>query len=223
MARRKTRDLIIDTALLLFNRDGEPDVTTVDISNELNISPGNLYYHFKGKDEIVTELFARFHTQFVVILREPLHSGMRLDDYGYYLVVLFEHIHGYRFLYRNITLIQQRYSQIQRPFRRLLQLQLDTARFICAQLSTAAVITADDARLALLARNIALTLTYWFEFESLLGDTKRDDKHLIGEGVLQVFSLIAPYMGEGQQAFMDTALAIHAGGAGNGQRGRSTS
>jgi AcrR family transcriptional regulator len=211
MARRKTRDLIIETSLLLFNRDGEPNVTTVDIANELDISPGNLYYHFKGKEELVAELFARFHAQFVVILREPVNDGLRLEDYGYYLVVLFEHIHTYRFLYRNISLIQQRYSQIERPFRRLLQLQLDTARFICAQLAEARIIEADDARLALMARNIALTLTYWFEFDSLISDTKSTGRKLIGEGVLQVFSLIAPYMGERQQAFMDVALALHAG------------
>jgi AcrR family transcriptional regulator len=207
----KTRDLIIDTSLALFNRDGEPDVTTVDIANEIEISPGNLYYHFKGKDELVAELFARFHAQFVVILREPINKGLKLEDYGYYLVVLFEHIHTYRFFYRNISQIQQRYTLIARPFRRLLQLQLDTARFICAQLAEAGVITADESRLDLLARSIALTLTYWFEFDSLIGDGHSNDGHLISDGVLQVLSLIAPHMSEGQQAFMDTALALRAG------------
>ena len=118
----KTRDRIIHASLELFNREGEPNVTTVDIANELDISPGNLYYHFKGKEELVRELFERFYEQFNVILRAPVQNPLRLEDNWFYLVVVFEHMHAYRFLYRNISLILQRYEQIQRPFRRLIHL-----------------------------------------------------------------------------------------------------
>ena len=211
MARLKTRDRIIEASLALFNSEGEPNVTTVDISNDLDISPGNLYYHFRGKEELVTELFARFHEQFIVILREPIHNRLRIEDYGFYLVVVFEHIHSYRFLYSNISLIMQRYEQIQRPFRRLIQLKFDAARVVCMQLREAGVIDTDEARIELLARNIALLLTYWFNFDKLLGARKTGDQHLIHDGVLQVLSLIAPYMGAAQTPFMDAALAVHAG------------
>ena len=46
--------------LELFNRFGEPNVSTTLISSELNISPGNLYYHFPAKDELVNALFTRY-------------------------------------------------------------------------------------------------------------------------------------------------------------------
>ncbi|NIB41109.1 TetR/AcrR family transcriptional regulator [Pseudomaricurvus alkylphenolicus] len=68
MARIKTKDLILEVALLLFNERGERLVTSVDLANEMNISPGNLYYHFKGKEEIVEELYARFHTSLVLVI-----------------------------------------------------------------------------------------------------------------------------------------------------------
>src|SRR5262245_4591300 len=136
----KTRDRILQVSLELFNREGEPNVTTVDISNEMNISPGNLYYHFRGKEELVGELFARFYEQSQLILREPLTKRLRMEEYWFYLVVVFEHIHAYRFLYRHITLIMQRYEQVQRPFRRLLLMKRDAARAICTQLAEAGLL-----------------------------------------------------------------------------------
>ena len=206
----KTRDRIIHASLELFNRDGEPNVTTVDIANELDISPGNLYYHFKGKEELVRELFERFYEQFNVILRAPVQNPLRMEDNWFYLVVVFEHMHSYRFLYGNISLILQRYEQIQRPFRRLIHMKQDAARAICVQLREAGVMHLDDAGIALLARAIALTITYWFNFDKLLGDRRGEDEALIHDGVLQVLSLIAPHLGPMQPDFMDTALAIHA-------------
>ncbi len=205
----KTRDRIIHVSLELFNREGEPNVTTVDIANELDISPGNLYYHFKGKEELVRELFERFYEQFNVILRAPVQNSLRMEDNWFYLVVVFEHMHAYRFLYRNISLIMQRYEQIQRPFRRLIHMKQDAARAICLQLRKAGVTQIDDAGIDMLARSIALTITYWFNFDHLLGDRPSQDEDLIHDGVLQVLSLIAPHLGAMQREFMDTAFAIH--------------
>ena len=65
----KTRDRILHVSLLLFNEEGEAPQTAVDISNALDISPGNLYYHFKGKDAIIHALFDRFEDEMRIILK----------------------------------------------------------------------------------------------------------------------------------------------------------
>jgi AcrR family transcriptional regulator len=53
----KTKDKILVTSIELFNRSGVVAITTNHIAKELNISPGNLYFHYANKEEIVQQLF----------------------------------------------------------------------------------------------------------------------------------------------------------------------
>src|SRR6478752_5135675 len=57
---RRTAERILEVTLDLFNRFGEPNVSTTLISAELSISPGNLYYHYPAKDELINSLFDRY-------------------------------------------------------------------------------------------------------------------------------------------------------------------
>ena len=57
---RRTAERILEVTLDLFNRFGEPNVSTTLISAELHISPGNLYYHYPAKDELINALFDRY-------------------------------------------------------------------------------------------------------------------------------------------------------------------
>ena len=58
-APRRTRERILELSLRLFNEFGEPNITTTVIAEEMNISPGNLYYHYPAKDELINALFNR--------------------------------------------------------------------------------------------------------------------------------------------------------------------
>jgi len=54
---RQTKEWILDTACRLFNEHGTAAISTKRIAKEMGISPGNLYYHFKNKEEIILALF----------------------------------------------------------------------------------------------------------------------------------------------------------------------
>jgi len=53
----KTKDKIIHAAIDLFNKGGVIAITTNHIAKELSISPGNLYFHFRNKEQIIREIF----------------------------------------------------------------------------------------------------------------------------------------------------------------------
>ena len=85
----KTADRILLISLELFNQHGEANISSVDIAMELDISPGNLYYHFKGKEIIISSLFEMYQVTMNKILRAPENEALSLEEFFYYLLLIF--------------------------------------------------------------------------------------------------------------------------------------
>ncbi|MEO1474668.1 MAG: TetR/AcrR family transcriptional regulator, partial [Pseudomonadota bacterium] len=104
----RTRDRILETSLDLFNDEGETEQTAVDIANALDISPGNLYYHFKGKDAIIRALFDNFETEMKTILRGSRGRIASLEDNWVYTYIILEEIYDFRFFFRALSVLLDR-------------------------------------------------------------------------------------------------------------------
>jgi len=210
----KTRDRILVTSLRLFNEDGEAHTTTLDIATELDISPGNLYYHFKGKDQIIAELFEQFELALAETLaaplQQPLHQreGM-VEDNWYFLYVVLEELYQYRFLYLNLDDILQRYPRLNTRFRRLVAMKRQALAAIIDSLLEQSLIQASTEQMAIMVENMALLLTYWLNYDRLLHG-ERPAEHSIHQGVLQLLSMVAPYLGDEQLDFYRECEVIYA-------------
>ena len=209
----KTRDRILETSLALFNDEGEAETTTIDIANEMDISPGNLYYHFKGKDQILAELFQQYELALSSTLTAPIQSPLsakdgRVEDNWYYLYVVMEEMYQYRFLYHNLDNILQRYPDMKRGFKRLIQLKRAALFAICHSLLQQDIIAARDQQLLGLVDNMTLNLTFWFNYDQLLHD-KREPQVTIHQGVLQLLTMVAPYLGDEELNFYRDCESIY--------------
>jgi AcrR family transcriptional regulator len=198
----KTREKILHTSLQLFNEEGESHVTTVDIANEMDISPGNLYYHFKGKEIIIEILFEKFEDEFSDILHAPINKELKIEDSWYYLYVVFEEMYHYRFIYQNLSDLLQRYEIINKRFRKLLNLKFQTASSIITTLREANILSIDDDAVDVLVNNIIMTITYWIAYSNLK-DGKQPEQILLHKGVFQVLSLIAPFLSQGKLEYRE--------------------
>jgi AcrR family transcriptional regulator len=210
----KTKDRILHTSLALFNEEGEADTTTIDIANEMDISPGNLYYHFKGKDEIIAALFQQYEQALSHTLTAPIEQPLSADrshveDNWYYLYVVLEEMYQYRFLYHNLDNILQRYPDVKRGFKRLIQLKRAALYAICQTLLQQSVIDARDQQLLGLVDNMTLNLTFWFNYSELLHDN-RPPHITIHQGVLQLLTMVAPYLGDEELNFYRDCESIYA-------------
>ena len=204
----KTRDRILHTSLELFNQEGEPNTTTVDIANELDISPGNLYYHFKGKDVIIAELFEQYDRGISEILNAPIDRPLSVEDNWFYLYVIFEEMYNYRFLYRNLSDLLDRYPDLKRRFRRILRLKHDAIGAVWTTLRSESVVSTGKEEAEALVDNMVLLLNYWLNYDHLLHDD-RPPALIIHKGVYQLMSMVAPYLGEHQREFYDQLSAIY--------------
>jgi AcrR family transcriptional regulator len=210
----KTRDRILHTSLALFNEEGEAETTTIDIANELDISPGNLYYHFKGKDQIIAELYRQYEHALTATLAAPIERPLSADGDSveanwYYLYVVLEEMYQYRFLYHNLDNLLHRYPDIRRSFRRVARLKRAALFAICQALLQQDVIDARDQQLLGLADNMTLCLTFWFSYEDLLSEARAPEV-TIHQGVLQLLTMVAPYLGEAELSFYRDCEAIYA-------------
>ena len=198
MKKIKTRDRILQTSLALFNSIGEPNVTTLLISDELDISPGNLYYHFKSKGDIVEELFDQFEHDMMDLLAVPEDADITLDQQGFFLHLLFETVARYRFLYQDLVNVLSRYDQLQVRFKRIQKKKIVAFRTICDSFRRQEIMAIDAEELESLCEQLTLTACYWSAFDTL---SHLDDRESVdpGRGVYQMMHLILPYLEPGHR------------------------
>lgn len=190
MGKRDTKGLILDTSLGLFNEAGVPSVSTNEIALEADISPGNLYYHYKHKHDIVEALLTRFETAIDPLL--DIESGPSdLEDFWFYLHVLFERIAEYRFLFRNLPDLYDRTPELTVHLDRLLQRIGTTIDARLDTLERAGILQASNEERRALAETIRMTLIFWIPYQSRFLETA-DDTDPAALAVSQILLQVAP-------------------------------
>ena len=95
-----TKDKIISTAIKLFNLHGTKVISTNHIAKEMGISPGNLYYHFRSKNDIIRSISNKFSSELGSIFQIQLDA---ISEFSYNLTSLFNRFfkiqRSYQFLF----------------------------------------------------------------------------------------------------------------------------
>ena len=198
---RRTRERILELALRLCNEYGEPNVNTTIIAEEMNISPGNLYYHFKNKEDIINHVFQQFEKEIDKLLTIPTSTNARLpnvEDAWLFLHVLFELIWKYRFFYRDLNnlLINNRTFELR--FKSLLTQKVRMAHWLADGLHRQGALAATREEINALATNMVVVATYWLSYEYVLNPRRFTEadyvSQVVSRGCYQVMVLTAPYL-----------------------------
>jgi AcrR family transcriptional regulator len=196
-APRRTAERILEVTLELFNRFGEPNVSTTLISAELGISPGNLYYHYPAKDELINSLFERYERSLSELLGAA-DSVRDVEDAWFFLHSLFEIIWQYRFLYRDLNDLLSKNRLLETHFQAVLKNKTRAVRVMLSGMSRHGVVDIDTRELEPTANCMVVVLTYWLSFEYVRDprnalEPENAERALI-HGAQHVLNLLAPYL-----------------------------
>ena len=196
-APRRTAERILEVTLDLFNRFGEPNVSTTLISAELRISPGNLYYHYPAKDELINALFDKYERSLSDLLNAS--DGVRnVEDAWFYMHTLFELIWQYRFLYLDLNDVWSKNRRLETLFQSILKNQTHSIKVMLDGMNRSGAMAIDSRELEPTATSMVVVLTYWLSFE-YVRDPRRalEPEHAelaLLRGAHHVLNLLMPYL-----------------------------
>ncbi len=211
---RRTRERILELALRLFNDHGEPNVSTGALADALEISSGNLYYHFRNKDDIVNSLFGEFERDLELALDEARARSGRIEDTPEFLASLFGVFWRYRFLYRDINELLSRNRRLEMRFKRIVERETEIVLSWLQDLAREHELLAPPDRLEALATNMVVVSSFWLSFEYVRDarsfGTGRHIAASTRRGMHQTLALLDPWLSDGARARLAQQLGTAA-------------
>ena len=211
-APRRTAERILEVTLELFNRFGEPNVSTTLISAEMGISPGNLYYHYPAKDELINSLFDKYERALNELLNAS--DGVRdVEDAWFFMHSLFELIWQYRFLYRDLNDLLSKNRRLETHFQFVLKNKTRAVKALLESMNRSGALHIDSREQEPTATSMVVVLTYWLSFEYV-----RDPRNALEpasaqaallRGAHHVLNLLVPYLESGQRSHLISLVGAY--------------
>lgn len=162
-----TKNRILVASLLLFNEHGEPQTTTNQIADEVDISPGNLHYHFRRKEHIVAALLDEFRADARRVLHAPQGESLTLDDFWVFLHMLLEFTAAYRFLFRDLERLTESYPEVGRALGHFAKGLTTVFEIYLRHLAADGVLDMNDRDAHATARNFSVIALFSDRFDQL--------------------------------------------------------
>lgn len=192
--RNNTYNRIIEASLMLFNEHGERAISTNHISQHLNISPGNLYYHFANKDEIIIQLFKRYTTELYGFLSSASLPD-NVEQAIQYMRGIYDILWEYRFLFSDVNALLFRSAALLGEHNEFTRERIAPLLVkLLYRWQERDLIKIDDIAIKDLAVNMWLVTKYWFDFNTSMPEQATSAEMAKNRGIYRTLSLVRPYI-----------------------------
>ncbi|MCG6460399.1 TetR/AcrR family transcriptional regulator [Vibrio parahaemolyticus] len=188
----KTRDKIVYAALELFNQHGERNITTNHIADHIEISPGNLYYHFRNKQEIVREIFALYSAELLERFTPIQGSQESLTMLKSYLDSIFTLMWKYRFFYANLPEILSRDEQLHEQYIDVQEKLQANLIAIMLEFVSLKLLDVNEQQLKSLVCTLHLIACSWLAYQSAMASKTSITEQMVKQGMLQMLNVVKP-------------------------------
>lgn len=189
-----TKARILEAALTLFNQQGTDAVSTNHIAEAAGISPGNLYYHYRNKEDIIRALFEQLYALWDTTFDLPQDRLPTLDDVRGLVAANFRIMNAYRFVYREIIALLQRDAELRARYIAVRGRGYEGFRQIMAALAAASVtnVPPDEATVERLADLCWLISEFWLSTVEVSGEQVDDAQ--MQRGIALMLQVLHPYI-----------------------------
>ncbi|MCG3723743.1 TetR/AcrR family transcriptional regulator [Vibrio cincinnatiensis] len=186
----KTRDRIVHAALELFNEHGERSITTNHIAAHIEISPGNLYYHFRNKQEIVREIFALYSAELIERFTPWQRPYESLTLLKHYFDSIFTLMWKYRFFYANLPEILQRDEQLHEEYIQVQEKLRENLVNIMQVFVEMQLLALDSDEMKKMVTTLHLIASSWLTYQSAMSLSSQITESVIHQGMLQIIAVM---------------------------------
>ena len=178
----------------MFNERGTAAVSTNHIAEAAGISPGNLYYHFRNKEEIIRAIFERMITSWEQVSALPQDHASPLTDLRRILEETFSVLWEYRFFYREFVALMRRDPELGRRYRDVRERGLANTQVLLKNVVEGGVLREpeDPTAVPKLATIFWLITEFWLPFAEMGEETVGPEQ--LHEGVELLMQVLRPYM-----------------------------
>lgn len=201
----KTKEKIVLCSLELFNERGERNVSTNHIAAHLGMSPGNLYYHFRNKSDIIYEIFKNYELMVDTYLHVPSERAIHMHDLINYLDAVFNGLWAYRFLHRDLEHLLASDARLREEYRHFTLRCLQGIQDIILAMEQSQIYRPlEDQQRKSKALNTWLIVTNWMTYLKTIHSSDDEQEALtrksIHHGVYLVLDYVMPYLYEDKRA-----------------------
>ena len=204
----KTKDKIIATAIDLFNIHGTKAISTNHIAKEMGISPGNLYYHFRSKNDIIRSISDNFSNELGSVLKIQLDT---ISDFSSNLTSLFNSFfkiqQSYQFLFLEGVHLTKQDSRLLDNYTNLRSLIKKGYQELLSNLVKIKIMKRQSLNIIddLLD---AQWIIMWYWINHTILDRNTYDDFQIKKGIKLSFSIIKPQLTSIGKVAFDRALKV---------------
>ncbi|MBR9728625.1 TetR/AcrR family transcriptional regulator [Shewanella intestini] len=189
----KTRDKIVFASLELFNEHGERNITTNHIAAHLNISPGNLYYHFRNKEDIINSIFSLYEANLENGSKPYQDVAIDVELLLGYFDAMFYTMWQFRFMYANLADILSRDNALKQRYMLAQQNVLHSSSNVLKQLVRDGFLAVDDDIVMELADTMKMMVSFWISYQLTQSGDATITKATLYKGLLRVLMIFKAY------------------------------
>lgn len=192
-----TRTKILAAAVQLFNHEGTGQVSTNHIAKEAGISPGNLYYHYRNKTEIIRAILDQMYTRWDEVWTFAENQEVTLEGFLGKLRLNYALLWQYRFFYREAIVLLSMDDQLKTRHIQMTEQRFADQASFAQQIQAAGILSAmeEPEQLKRLLAACWMIANNWLGFVEMNGEEVTEQQ--MDEGIAVLMTVLRPYLNKG--------------------------